>query len=422
MKPFSLLIALCFLLMHQYLKAQQSVNLNECFDKALANSALLGVGGENTKIEALKIQNLNAKFYPTIDLNAQATYQSDVPFSNVSFPMPDMELPTPTQDQYKLSLDISQLIYDGGVVKYQKDIEKISTAIENKNVDIKHHSLKQQVCNTYFGVAILQATLIQIDELITTLNAQLKVVESAIENGVMMSIERDKIEAGIAKSEQQKSDLQNNMKATVDILNTLTGMNTTTETIFETSFARSAGLNPRPELSMMKLQQQKLMATSSLTESARKPKVAAFAQIGYGRPGINIIDDEFSEYYIVGIKASWNVFDWNKAKREREILSISSGIVEKQKNDIEQKFDIAAMKKRADIEALQQTIEKDREIVALRKSIVETMESQLKHGVITTTEYLIEKNEQTKANIQLEIHELKLKQAEAELELIIGSF
>jgi len=398
----------------------QTIRLSECYEKAVQKSALSGIEAENQKILQLKTDNLKTNWYPSFNLNAQATYQSDVPFSNISFPIPNMKLPTPTKDQYKIALDIAQLIYDGGMVKNQTEMENINIEIENKSIDIKQHTLKEQVCGVYFGLVVMQATIVQMDSLIATLNAQLKVVESAVANGVMLSVEREKLKAGIAKAEQQKFELQSKQKSAIAVLNELTGLQTTPQTIFSTDVELKAGTSQRNELQLFDLQNQKLSASSQLIDASRMPKVAAFAQLGYGRPGINIVDDTFSEYYVVGVKASWNIYDWHKAKRDREMLSVSQNIVNKQKSDVEQKFEIARLNKLSEIESLQQLIEKDREIVEIRNGIVKTMESQLQNGVITTTIYLTEKNEQTQANIQLKIHEIKLKQAEAELELIIN--
>jgi hypothetical protein len=43
------------------------------------------------------------------------------------------------------------------------------------------------------------------------------------------------------------------------------------------------------------------------------PRVFAFAQAGYGRPGLNMMSNEFEPYAIVGAKLVWTPWEWNKS-------------------------------------------------------------------------------------------------------------
>ncbi len=70
-------------------------------------------------------------------------------------------------------------------------------------------------------------------------------------------------------------------------------------------------------------------------ESKRMPKAFGFATLGYGNPpGSNFFKNEFAPYYIVGASIKWNIFDWNKAKNEKQIISFQENILENRKNDL----------------------------------------------------------------------------------------
>src|SRR5690606_9039743 len=56
--------------------------------------------------EKFTLQNLNKNYLPQISLNGQLTYQSDVPYVPVS--VPNLEIPPPPKDQYKIVADVSQ--------------------------------------------------------------------------------------------------------------------------------------------------------------------------------------------------------------------------------------------------------------------------------------------------------------------------
>ena len=61
------------------------------------------------------------------------------------------------------------------------------------------------------------------------------------------------------------------------------------------------------------------------------PKINAFGQAGYGNTGLNMLNNSFQTFYLFGVKANWNVFDWNKTKNEKQALSISNEIITTEK-------------------------------------------------------------------------------------------
>jgi outer membrane protein TolC len=69
------------------------------------------------------------------------------------------------------------------------------------------------------------------------------------------------------------------------------------------------------------------------------------------------------------------------------------------------------MKKyKADIEKIQNLLPKDREIIALYEEIIKEMDLQLENGVITSTDYVNQLNEQLQAKLQLKLHEVQIEQ------------
>ncbi len=103
------------------------LTLEECYRQTIATYPLKNDKRLVKDISALKIENLNLNYLPRFDLSAQATYQSDVTMIEIDLPLPNIELPKAPKDQYKVSMDISQVIYDGGATKRQKELEEKNT-------------------------------------------------------------------------------------------------------------------------------------------------------------------------------------------------------------------------------------------------------------------------------------------------------
>ena len=56
----------------------------------------------------------------------------------------------------------------------------------------------------------------------------------------------------------------------------------------------------RPEYKLFDLQQQKMDAMKNLTWTKRNPRVYAFGNLGYGRPGLNMFKEDADLFYVVG--------------------------------------------------------------------------------------------------------------------------
>jgi outer membrane protein TolC len=76
--------------------------------------------------------------------------------------------------------------------------------------------------------------------------------------------------------------------------------------------------------------------------------------------------------------------------------------------------------KNSEIESLKALIDRDSELITLRKKITASAESQYQNGIITATEYLNELNTERQAVINYEIHKINLSMARIEYLNISG--
>ena len=90
-------------------------------------------------------------------------------------------------------------------------------------------------------------------------------------------------------------------------------------------------------------------------------------------------------------------FDWGKSKNERSIIDYQSKMVDLKEESFKKNISGELAGKIADIKKLESLISKDREIIELRKSISASVSSQLDNGVISSTEFLTEKNAETQS-------------------------
>lgn len=410
--------------------AQQTISLSNCQQWARVTHPYYANFEQIEQSNALKQANLNTQHRPQVYVNGQATYQTDA----ISISMPDFANWTPPQtpriksisadkDQYKLTLDVNQVIYDGGVTKWQTQVNKTTADIEKYITETELQKLKEQVNILYFTILILnenQNLLKTVSEVL--LNKQ-KLVYSAVTNGTLQQNDIEVINIEILKNNQQLLDVQISITNNKAILSQLIGKPLSDSTIFELPEVnlQSADSLKRPEIKMFELQRNNFNLMQQTFKAQSKPKLNLFAQAGYGKPGLNMLKNEFAPYGIVGVVFKWNIWDWNKTGREKQLLAIQSNMVTTKQQAFEKNINISRTTIKNRILQLENALKTDTEIWQMRKNITQRSVIKLKQGIITATDYINDLNAETQADIQLKTHQIQLIQEKMNYVTLLGN-
>jgi outer membrane protein TolC len=406
--------------------AQKILTLKQCYDLSLTATALAGEKEAYTTISKIKDENLLKNWLPSLDANATANYNSDVvDFSKALSGAPGLGsflTPMP-HDQYKLTLDINQVLYDGGATKSGRAIEKADLNINEKQTETDLYKLRGQINTYYFNVLLLNRQQELLKIYLDLIQKKISSMQSAISNGVLLKSDLDVLRSEKIKLEQEITENDLRKGALLKILSDLTGsrIDNSVEFVLPATTAKLTNELSRPELQLFDLKRDQLSAGLQLTQSRRMPKAFGFATLGYGKPpGNDFFKDSFDTYFVVGGGIKWNIFDWNKVKNEKRVISLQQGILENRKKDLADNLNRLLDSKNAEISSLKSLIETDTELISLRKKITATAESQYVNGTITITEYLNELNSEKQAAVNYEIHKINLALAKIEYLNISG--
>jgi outer membrane protein TolC len=299
-----------------------TLKLEECYQKVMEQFPLNKQIKIYDNILELRLKNLNSKYLPEPSLNAQTTYQSDVTVFPLS--LPGVSIPQQHKDGYQVSLLANQLIYDFGVISKQKDVEKAQTVYDKKSVEVELYKLKTQVNETYFSILLLQEkekSLRLTDEDIRT---KLSSIRSRVKNGTSLPSNADILEAELLKIAQTSAEANANKNAAIDVLSQLLNVpldESLNLAVPHDVFSAPATALKRPEYAAFDLSRKRLGRSIDLTGRRNLPKISAFLQLSYARPGVNAFDNTFQKYYIAGLRASWTFWNWNTDNRDRKRLS-----------------------------------------------------------------------------------------------------
>jgi outer membrane protein TolC len=408
--------------------AQKILTLKECYERAESVSALAAEKTAYSDIWQLKDKNLLKGWLPTLDANGSFVYNSSVvDMTDIlgELPVPgiaDLIKPLP-HEQYKITVDINQVIYDGGAIKSARALEKADFGINEKQNETDLYKLRSQVNSCYFSLLLLARQKKLLTNYLELINKRIASMKSAQDNGVILKTDIDVMTSEKIKLEQQIDENEIRKTSLTKILSDFTGaeIDPSTEFALPVPGGELTNVLSRPELQLFDLRKDQLSASRHLIESKRLPKAFGFATLGYGNPpGNNFFKDEFAPYYILGAGIKWNIFDWSKAKNEKHILSLQQNIIETRKTDLTDNLNRLLEAKNAEISSLKSLLESDMELIAVRKRITVAAGSQYENGIITATEYLNELNSERQAVINLEIHKINLAMAQVEYMNISG--
>lgn len=403
MKILKSLITLTFLL-NISLNAQQTITLDECQQLAKANYPLIKRNALIEKTRDYTVENASKGWLPQINVIGQATYQNEV--TQLPINIPNMSVEPLSKDQYKIYADIQQTVYDGGMISNQKKIAQIQSETEVQKNEVELNKLEERINQIYFGILQSQEQLLQTEITENDLENGLKKAEAQLQYGAILRSQVDVLKAQIISLEQRKIELQSLRKNFINMLAVFIKKNIEEQTLFrKPEKLLLTEENNRAELKVFDLQQKILETQKDIIESKNLPKLGAFFQGGYGKPGFNMLRNEFDLFYIGGARLQIPITGFYTKKNEIALLDTQQQDVEIQKENFvfNQKF--STIQNNGDLEKLQKLIDKDSELIALRQSIKKASLAQLENGVISTSDYLREVNAEEQARIQKVLHE-----------------
>ena len=178
----------------------------------------------------------------------------------------------------------------------------------------------------------------------------------------------------------------------------------------------------RPELTLFELQKEQIDLSTDLLAKSKLPKISAFAQGGYGNPGLNMLDNSFNTFYMTGLQLKWNVFDWNKTRSEKQSLQINKEIIETQKETFEVNTNMELVNLQSEIDKIGELIFYDEAIIPLREKMAKTAESQLKNGIITSSAYITEFTNLYEAKSNLTSNKIQLLMKQIQYQITNGTY
>ena len=379
--------------------------------------------------EQYNISNAARAWIPQVVLSGQAAYQSATPTYPEAFNQMiaanGLDMSGVRKDQYKVVIDVSQNIWDGGQSKANREIAEAEATEQRSQVDASLYDLQSRIQNLYFGILLLDEHVAQTEILIEVLDANLNRMCTYYKNGVAMQSDVDAVEAELLTAHQALSQVEASRASYRRMLEVFIGQSLTDKTLTRPAMVEVASrTSAHPKLVMFDAQTDRLAAQRKAITASTMPRFSAFAQGYYGYPGLDMFKSMVSAKWtlnaVVGVRMSWNIGAFYTKKNNLNKLDVAERQISVQRDIFLFNTQMQSTQDDGEIARLRSALEDDNRIVELRRSVRMAAESRLENGVIDATDLLRKIADETTATLNRSTHEIELLQATYRLKTILN--
>lgn len=290
-------------------------------------------------------QSLKDKLF-RLDFNANYLYKSDImtiEFPGVEVPglisVPGQTFDAGLYHNYDLSVSLRQPLFTGGVLSHLVKMDKIQEAVEANQTELEKNSLVDMIKSSFFDYQILLCQRQTVLSLQKSLQLHCQKLDNFFKEGLVKKTDLLETKESLEQTEMNINDLNQ----AVDRV--------------RISFYRMCGHYPEeidleyreeetnedqafdyfktnhPVLKTLQEQREVLEIQKRIISGKYLPQINGFAELHYGKPGIDYFAKEWSVYFQGGVVLSLPVFDWNKGAGEKSIMDLNIEKLENQKHD-----------------------------------------------------------------------------------------
>ena len=396
--------------------ALMAQTLEECQQAAERNYPLIRQYDLIRQTADLTVANIQKGWLPQVAASAQATYQSDVAAwpEEMQGLMRQMgiDLKGLKKDQYRVGVDVQQMLFDGGAISSQKEVARRQADVQLAEAEVKIYKVRARVNEMYFGLLLLDEQIRLNSDLQAFLSGTEQKLSSMFKGGTASESDLLNVKAERLNVAQQLTSLQSQRQTLARLLGVFCGLEMTSPSKPVAVATSQFGDNRRPELKAIDAQLRLTDAQERALNSLLLPRLGVFAQGFYGYPGYNMFEDMMHHRWslngMVGARLSWNIGALYTRKNDKARLQLQRQTAENSLEVFLFNNRLEQMQQDESIQRYLKLMADDEEIIRLRSSVRKAAESKRQHGIIDVNDLLREINAENAARVQQSMHEIEM--------------
>lgn len=215
----------------------------------------------------------------------------------------------------------------------KKEVLRADSEIDKRKLEVDMYTINKRVNQLFLGILLLEGQMNQNHAMQEELQRNYNNVNAYVKNGIANQADLDAVKVEQLNNTQQRYTLEASHQAYCEMLRILinrrtpiTGhvlMKPDVDTLIYIGETHTPGLIRRPELYLFAAQNRQLEISRKQLVAKNFPKLGVFAQGAYGNPGLNMLKNEFSAYYVAGIRLTWNFGNLYTLRNESRQITIN---------------------------------------------------------------------------------------------------
>ncbi len=409
--------------------AQDTLHLTSLQEAAVRADPRAGQLDLLSSATDLRVAAIASERLPQIGLNAWASHQSDI--TRVAIDLPGAAIPTPARNRWQSTLDLEQLLYDGGNNSRRRELERARQAESAAGVHVVLYGLRSEVNAAFFTAFLLQQRSAEYDALLTDLDARLAAVRARVEAGTALGRDAAEVEAERVRAMLLRDEARATRRASLAMLSALVGRQIDTTAVLVLpreepenrevlTPVQLASLRLRPEFERLLHARTRLEREAALTGAENRPRLSAFGQAGVGLPGLDQFRTTSDVFWQAGLRLQWRPWTWNSAGRNAAALRTQQRALEQDEQALAKTLAREVVIHLEEIKRLATALGEDERVVALRTEVERQARAQHEEGTITTADYVETRTNVLEARLILQRHRVELARARATYLITLG--
>jgi len=373
--------------------------LDQCVDAATKNSLALQSRRAMMMGAQSAMRASDASRWPTLGLSGAYSYTSETQRLDIASPLPGLAMPSVEfgdGNVYDAAIIARAPLFSGGALGQRARADAAAYASTQQDFVADSLRLVWNVRRAYFQALGAEARADAARLAAERAERHVQEILAAISAG--WQSEEARIAATAALRQIENARIAAEAQASVERLKlgSLAGI-PETEIIPDGDLDASLTGNPpamespietRAEMLALKL---RIEQSRHLTRAARGsllPSLSAMAAYHYGKPGVNVVENEWMDYYVVGVNASWTLWDWNARSHQVKQTRAQVNVLDAQKSELERALVSREQIALVALRSARAAREKSAERTALERERFTLVEGRWREGMASESELL----------------------------------
>ncbi len=368
-----------------------------------------------------------------VDFDASYLYRSEtmvIDFPSVDLPgaltIPGRKIEAGVHHSYDLKLGLTQPLFTGGVLTNTVKLNEVRRAIALNRKILQKNQIAGLIKSSFFQYQLLSRRKKSLFILEKTLDLHHQRIRNLFSENLVRKSDLLETLSKIEEIQASETDIEQAIERERIHFHRLCGYYpeqidaTYTEESLSPGEALSYFKQHHPVLKTLEHQTDMLSLRRNIASGKYLPHLSTFAELHYGRPGVDFFEKKWSLYFQGGIVLTIPVFDWNRLRTQKTLLDYEAQKLINQKNEFvnETSATLSALyssvgkleEKKAHISQL---IEYSKEDAALKEALYSEQQ-------IPNVDYLAALLNREKNGLILQEIDIQIESIKVKINLLIG--